>query len=141
MRAVRSLILFSMLALMLGAPACTRVRPSPGDLPKGLEGWKRQCGLLWVLTARDGDRIRIRITGKDGGLVDYGTGFLVDERRLASAFCRTDHPGLAGYHCVLESEGGAPFSGRLEAWYQGGLLRAWDIPSTRHFDALAVLPR
>ena len=136
----RGLVLVSMLTLVLVAPACTRARPVPGELPKGLEGWKQQCGLLWILTPRKDDRIRIRITGKAGSQVDYGTGFLVDEHRLASSFCKSDCPVVAVFHCVIEAEGEAQFSGNLEAWFQGKLLQAWTIPSSRHFEAGVVLP-
>ena len=136
----RGLFLVSVLVLLMGFPACTRARPIPGELPRGLEGWKQQCGLLWVLTPRKDDRIRIRITSKEGGQVDYGTGFLVDEHRLASSFCRTDLPVVAAFHCLLDAEGGAPFSGHLEAWFQGRLLQAWTIPDTLYFEAGVVLP-
>jgi len=141
MNAGRDWFLVSMLCLMPLASACTRARPLPGVPPKGLEGWKQQCGLLWVLTPGSGDRVRLRITGKDGGEMDYGTGFLVDGHRLASSFCKSDMPVLATFHCRLEAEGDAPFSGRLEAWYQGRMLQAWTLPGSRQFDAWVALPQ
>ena len=52
--------------------------------PKGLEAWKQQCGLLWVLSPRAGDPIRIRITGKGGETLDCGQGFPVDGHRLGT---------------------------------------------------------
>jgi hypothetical protein len=87
------------------------------------------------------DPIRIRITSKSGELQDYGGGFLVENHRLASSFCRTDSPVITEFQCALNSADETPFSGSLEAWYRGKHLQTWSITRTCRFQAIAVLPR
>ncbi|WP_316412237.1 hypothetical protein [Mesoterricola silvestris] len=128
------------LLLVMGPPACTRTRAVAQVLPKGLEGWKRQCGLLWVVRVQGGEGVRFRISGRFGNLLDYGGGFTVDDHQLASSFCRTDAPVQAAFHCILDSEKGGPVTGQLEAWYLGALLKTWTLRGVRHFEAQVALP-
>lgn len=128
------------LFLVLASPSCTRTQAMAQVLPKGLEGWKQQCGLLWVVKVQGGEGVRFRISGKAGDLLDYGGGFQVEEHQLASSFCRTDAPVQAAFHCLLDSEKGGPVTGQLEAWYLGTLLQTWTLPGVRHFEAQVVLP-
>lgn len=117
------------------ALGCASPRPAPPRTEAELARWRKECGLLWIITADPGIRLHISITGKLGQAVDYGNGNVFGNLHLASSFCRTERPSVEDFECAFRTEAGAAATGTVEAWFSGALLGRWAFSKTDRFTA------
>jgi hypothetical protein len=102
--------------------------------------WKSECGLLWVISLEPDLEINVQVTGRTGEMIRYGGGTTIGRKHLISPFCRADTPTVRTFQCQITSPTGQRFSGRVEAWYLGTLIKGWDVKDMTQFETRLDLP-